>query len=239
MLKEEEVSFLRALGFTCAIVALALIGSTVLIQQADASVLADARSLGFQVFESAPRAHDIVIATTRGKVLRLSDLEGRVILLNFWRKDCPYCEQEKAYLKRLKQSLGTVDLQVLCVNFTDDPSWVTHYAKKSGTDLIFAVLPEGKKRILEGKVRGKVLGYYLTNGAGEAIYEIKGFPSTYVIDKEGRVIATHLGMARWNSAPVQEWISQLAQADTHVQVSPPREYELPAWMDRLLNRPLD
>lgn len=231
------MSFPRGLGLVCAIVTLALIGSVLATRLAGASVLLDARSLGFQVSDNAPRAHDVMIATTRGEVLRLSDLEGKVVLLNFWRKNCPYCEQEKGYLKRLKQSLGKADLEVLCVNFSDDPSWVTHYAARSGADLVFAVLPEGKKRIHEGKVRGKVLGYYLVNGSGEAIYEIKGFPSTYVIDKEGRVVATHLGMARWHSMPVREWISQLAQSDSGVRLPPLREYELPSWMERLLTGP--
>jgi peroxiredoxin len=239
MHEEEKVSFARALGLICTIVALALIGSPQSVRQVEASILSDARSLGFQVFDNAPLAHDVAIATTRGEVLRLSDLEGKVVLLNFWRKDCPYCEQEKGYLKRLKQSLGKADVEVLCVNFSDDPSWVTHYATRNGTDLVFAVLPEGKKRVLEGKVRGKVLGYYLINGSGEAIYEIKGFPSTYVIDKEGRVIGTHLGMARWHTASMREWISRLAQADSRGQMLPHQDYELPSWIDRLLNGSLD
>jgi peroxiredoxin len=220
----------------CVMLILALIGTP---WSVEASARTDARPTGFQVFDNPSRANDVEIVTTNGEGLKLSDLEGKVVLLNFWRKDCPYCEQEKGYLKRLKQSLGKAGLNIVCVNFSDEPAWVTRYASKTGSDLVFAVLPEGKKRILEGKVRGKVLGYHLVNGSGEAIYEIKGFPSTYVINKEGRVIATHLGMARWHAAPVREWISGLVQADSTAKMTFSPDYEVLPWMDRLLNWPTD
>ncbi len=81
------------------------------------------------------------------------------------------------------------------------------------------------------------MGYYIVNDQNEAIYEIKGFPSSYVIDKEGRVVAAHMGLAPWNSPPVRKWLSGLVNM-AKSQPALDSEYELPDWLDRLLTNPL-
>ena len=70
------------------------------------------------------------------------------------------------------------------------------------------------------------MGYYVVNEAGEAIYEVKGFPSSYVIDKEGRVIAAHMGMAEWATPPVRNWIASLMGTETPAGHVAPREIRI-------------
>ncbi len=163
----------------------------------------------FQFYQSRQRGADIKMAAPDGKVFRLSDLKGHVVLLNFWRKDCPYCVQEKAFLRRMFQSINSSDLKIVCANFWDSPAWVKSYGRHIGSGIVVAAKPSGAYPVIENVVKGRFMGYHILNDASEAVYEVKGFPSTYVIDKEGFVVAAHLGMAQWASTPVENWIRTL------------------------------
>jgi peroxiredoxin len=191
----------------------------------------------FQFFKNPPIANDLKMGTPDGRVVSLSGLKGKVVVLNFWRKDCQYCGMEKGHLKNMIQSMNTDDLKVVCVNLWDQPSWVKSYGKSNGGELIIASRPEGGQAVVENVVKGRLMGYYIVNEQKEAIYEIKGFPSSYVINKEGQVVAAHMGLAPWNTPSVRKWLSGLVA----VAKSEPRfdsEYELPHWLDRLLTNPL-
>ena len=178
-----------------------------LVNNAAASSLSDGGD--FQLFKNPPPANNLQMATMDGKTLNLSDLKGKVVLLNFWRKDCHYCEMEKGYLKYLLKAMNSDDLTVLCVNLWDPPAWVQSYAKKAGAHLTILSKPEGKDVVVRNVVGGRDLGYYVVNGANEAIYEVKGFPSTYVIDRNGRVVAAHLGLVKWQVLGVRDWLAGL------------------------------
>lgn len=191
----------------------------------------------FEFFKNPPIANDLKMGTLDGRVMSLSGLKGKVVVLNFWRKDCQYCGMEKGLLKNMLESMNTDDLKVVCVNLWDQPSWVMSYGKSSGGELIIASRPEGRQPVVENVVRGRLMGYYVVNEQNEAIYEIKGFPSSYVVNKEGKVVAAHMGLAPWNTPSVRKWLSGLVGVAT----SGPRydaEYELPHWLDRLLTNPL-
>ena len=196
-----------------------------------------AEEAAFQFFKNPPIANDLKMGTLDGGVVSLSGLKGKVVVLNFWRKDCQYCGMEKGILKNMLHSMNTDDLKVVCVNLWDQPSWVMSYGKSNGGELIIASRPEGRQAVVENVVRGRLMGYYIVNEQKEAIYEIKGFPSSYVINKEGQVVAAHMGLAPWNSPPVRKWLSGLVG----MAKSGPRydaDYELPPWLDRLLTNPL-
>jgi thiol-disulfide isomerase/thioredoxin len=165
----------------------------------------------------------------------LSDLKGNVVLLNFWRKDCPYCVQEKSYLKKLLKQMNRTDLKVVCVDFWDNPSWVRSYGQNNSEGLVIGANLEGRRSVLENLVRGRHLGYYILNDANEAVYEVKGFPSTYVIDKQGRVVASRMGMVDWTKLPIQKWLAGLLGSKQRGDQLPEGFYELPDWLERLLS----
>jgi len=189
----------------------------------------------FRFFKEHPAANDFAMVASDGSPLRLSEFKGSVVILNFWRRNCQYCVMEKRHLKEMAQKLSRSDLKVICANLWDSPSEVKAYGRKSGGKLVIAARPDGSRSVVENTVKGKLMGYYVLSEAGEAIYEVKGFPSSYVIDKEGRVIAGHVGMARWAAPSVQNWISGLMGTRTPGDNLAPDQYKLPIWIDRLLS----
>lgn len=219
------------------IVSLFLTGLVVLVLPwaiAGRAVAAEVGGTQFQVFRDPPAAGDLKLAGLDGAQFRLSDLKGRVVVLNFWRKDCRFCAQEKRLLKDMLKQVNRPDLKVVCVNLWDSPAWVRGNGEKGGRDLVYATRPDDRPAFLENTVRGRLMGYYVLNEAREAVYEVKGFPSTYVINKEGKVVATHLGMADWTKQSVQQWIAGLIGPTGAVVPTGEGNYELPAWLDGLL-----
>jgi len=191
----------------------------------------------FQIFSNPPAASDLKMGSLDGGVFSLSDLRGSVVLLNFWRKDCRYCAQEKRHLKRLVRQINRPDLKVLCVNFWDSPASVK-LQSEPGSELVYASKPDDRQPVLENFVRGRFLGYFVLNEANEAVYEVKGFPSTYVIDKAGRVVASHLGLVDWSAPSVKQWIVGIAGPAEQQSPASRQEYQLPGWLDNILGRPV-
>ncbi len=187
----------------------------------------------FQFFTLPTPAGELKLLDLNGRSISLSDLKGRVVLLNFWRKNCPYCEREKIYLRKMVKLVNSPNLKVVCANLWDSRSSIRNLVGQDQSDLLFAARPDDDQSVIKNEISGKIMGYYVVNGSGEAIYEIKGFPSTYIIDKEGKVVASHVGMAKWSSSPVQRFITVLVNHSSNLGNS---DYELPHWIDSLLSR---
>lgn len=211
------------------------IAAVVLFQGSHACATKSLGGTQFFLFDRPPMANDLRMATLDGRTFSLSELKGKVVLLNFWRRNCPFCVHEKRYLKDMMKRVGRSDLEALCVNLWDSPSWISRrYGTEKGRELVYATRPDDRASVIENTVRGRLMGYYVVNGANEAIYEIKGFPSTYVIDKKGRVVASHMGMVNWTKPSVRNWLLELLGPDRAERPGQAEEYVLPDWIDRLL-----
>ncbi len=219
---------------TAALSALFSAAIAVVLLSATAPVFAAGgpNGLDFQFFKNPPDANNFKMGTLDGGVMNLSDYKGKVVLLNFWRKDCPYCVMEKNHLSEMLRSFSNSDLAVLCVDLWDDPAWVKAYAARSHKPFTIASSAGGRRSVVENVVNGRIMGYYVVNGSNEAIFEVKGFPSTYVIDKRGKVVATHMGLAPWSNPPVMRWLAELVGEKTDAPAQ--AEGGLPEWLDRLL-----
>jgi thiol-disulfide isomerase/thioredoxin len=193
----------------------------------------------FKIFDQRPQAQDIKMAGVDGKPFSLSDLRGKVVLLNFWRKDCPWCVKEKEYLRVMSGNFNRDDLRIVCADLWDSPSWVRSNGKGLPTGLSVAARPDEKPLVMENRIHGRVMGYYVLNDSREAVYEVKGFPSTYVIDKSGRVVASHIGMAEWTKPNVRDWLASLLREKSPVQDAVPEQLQdLPDWLHKLLGSPV-
>lgn len=109
--------------------------------------------------------------------IKLSDLHGKVVVINFWASWCKPCEQEAATLQAAwKEYESTGQVVFIGADYVDTPTEANVYLKK------FSITyPNGEDRDLQ---RERPLSQY---------FRITGVPETYFIDNEGVLQYVHIG----------------------------------------------
>ncbi len=114
----------------------------------------------------AVTAPDFVLSSASGKNIRLSELKGRVVMLNFWATWCGPCAEEIPALNELHESIDSDDFELLGINLDEDESKAIHLANK--LDVNFPVLFDRDKDVSRN-------------------FDIKAMPTTIVIDRAGKI----------------------------------------------------
>lgn len=121
---------------------------------------------------ASPSAPDFTLRTADGRNLRLQELRGQVVMVNFWASWCAPCRVEMPHLNRLADKYRSSGFTLLGVNVDDDPKNAAAAATKMG--LRFPVLLDGDKRVVK-------------------MYDVATMPSTVLIDRDGRMRYLHRG----------------------------------------------
>ncbi len=109
--------------------------------------------------------------------VRLTDFKGKVVLLNFWATWCPPCNQEMPSLEALKKNFEGKPFQLLAVS-VDEGGW-------PAIDQFLKRLPVTMTILLDA--RGDVA----------SLYGAYSLPTSYLIDKDGRIVQTFMGPEDW------------------------------------------
>jgi peroxiredoxin len=77
-------------------------------------------------------APDFVLTDLQGHTVKLSDLRGKAVVLNFWATWCPPCKEEIPWLVDLQKRYGSQGLQIVGINMDDgDPKDVVKFAAEN------------------------------------------------------------------------------------------------------------
>jgi cytochrome c-type biogenesis protein len=114
---------------------------------------------------AAQPAPDLELTTTDGKPLKLSELRGQVVLLNFWATWCVPCRSEIPALNAMEKELSARGFKVLGVTTSDSSDVVSEYQKDVRQDYTVA----------------------LGDDAVANAYSVGVLPTTFIIDREGRI----------------------------------------------------
>ncbi|MBL8323914.1 MAG: TlpA family protein disulfide reductase [Rubrivivax sp.] len=133
--------------------------------------LAVARRARAAVAPSMP-APDFTLKSAEGGNLRLAELRGRVVLVNFWATWCGPCKIEMPHLNRIYEKYKSAGFVLLGVNIDEDPRQAAALATRMG--LKFPVL-------------------FDTDKAVSRRYALDSMPGTVLIDRDGKVRHVHKG----------------------------------------------
>ncbi len=152
----------------CTLVTAALLGWTACAPERVASAN-ESKPAG-----SRGKAPDFALKDADGRTVHLSDYRGKVVVLDFWATWCGPCKVEVPWFTEFEQKNKGKGFAVLGVAM-DDEGWA-------------AVKPFVKELNVNYRV---VLG---DDKTAEQYGGIEALPTTYLIDREGRIAATHIGL---------------------------------------------
>lgn len=119
-------------------------------------------------------APDFTLDTLQGGQIKLSDLRGRIVVVNFWATWCPPCRAETPALQSAYEAYQEANVVILGVNLTDQDS-----------------LPDVKSFVQDFKLTYPIL--LDRNGAVGLLYQLNGLPTTFFIDRKGVIRTTVVG----------------------------------------------
>lgn len=168
-----------------------LLGVFGLAGAGEASFAELARAAGMEAYAVPLKAPNFELRGLTGETRAKRDYRGRVVLLNFWASWCPPCREEFPSLERLQQALGGRDFSVLAIAVTDGETAVGRFL--DGRRPAFDVLLDDDRKIA-------------------ADYRAAGVPVTYLLDRQGRMLAGKTGPRDWDAAEMQVLIRAAIRA---------------------------
>jgi len=147
---------------------------------------------GLRLLRETVSSVDFTLSTPEGESFTLSALQGKVVLLNFWATWCSPCREEKPSLKALYERFKDQGLEILAVNIMERPDEVLDFIMVYG--LTYPVLLD-------------------RHGSVGAVYGVQGVPTSYLINREGRIVLRLVGTVNWDTPEIHAAFEGLLNAN--------------------------
>jgi peroxiredoxin len=146
------------------------------------------KPLNLSGYSSSMRPPEFRGQTSDGKMLSLTGLRAKVVVVNFWATWCQECRPEMPVFERLHREFSAPGLGVVGINAREGSAAVRTYAKELG--LTFPLILDPK-------------------GTINAAYGVIGLPTTFLIGRDGRAVALAIGPREWSGKPARALIQAL------------------------------
>ena len=120
--------------------------------------------------------------------LNLEDYRGQVVLLDFWASWCVPCRRSFPWMNQMRQKYGAQGLVIIGVNMDAGAADADAFLREYPAQFAIVSDPDG-------------------NLARQ--FEVEAMPSSYVIGRDGAVVATHMGFQVKKSGEYEEQIRQV------------------------------
>jgi cytochrome c biogenesis protein CcmG, thiol:disulfide interchange protein DsbE len=126
----------------------------------------------------------------RGQPVSLAALRGKVVYVDFWASWCTPCRKSFPWMNSLQKRYADQGLVIVAVNLDKSHELSDRFLSEVPAELTIAYDPEGKVA---------------------SAYQVKGMPSSYLIDRTGRIHTSHIGFREETAGEMETTIKDLLQ----------------------------
>ncbi|MFV2055200.1 MAG: peroxiredoxin family protein [Thiohalomonadales bacterium] len=135
-----------------------------------------------------PLAPDFSLQDIDGKTHTLKAYRGKVVILNFWATWCPPCREELPSMERAFVKLKDRDVILLGIDVGEDSD--TIFTFSADYPVSFPLLLDTDSNVIKS-------------------YGVVGLPTTYVVDKRGRLVYRVIGTRQWDAPEIIKILTSL------------------------------
>ncbi len=147
------------------------------------------KSFALQSLQVGALAPDFFFPGLDGKMIRLSDYRGKVVLVNIWATWCSPCVSEVSSMQKLYQELQGEDFEILAVSI-DETGLKAVAPFMKAHKLSFPALIDSQ-------------------GAIKNLYKATGVPESYIVDRRGILVQKIIGPLDWAAPEVLRFFRKL------------------------------
>ncbi len=152
---------------------------------------------GLVAFKGSAVPPAIDLMDVNGQRFVMNDFRGKLRLINFWATWCPPCVEEIPSLNRLRKAMDGKPFEIISINYAENPQQIHKFMRRVKVD--FPVLLD-------------------SNGRVAAQWQVFAFPSTFVIDANGKVRYGVNAAIHWDSTEVLHTLETLLPTSGYVQL---------------------
>jgi thiol-disulfide isomerase/thioredoxin len=124
----------------------------------------------------------------KGATVNFDAYKGKVLLIDFWATWCPPCKKSMPFLNNLRNQHLKEGFEILAINVDENSEDAKNFLKENPVDYTMAYDP---------------------NGDCPQKFAVKAMPSSYLVDKAGKIRLVHLGFRDEDEAKIQNQVSDL------------------------------
>ncbi|WP_457666073.1 peroxiredoxin family protein [Thiolapillus sp.] len=145
---------------------------------------------GLTTLPDKPRAPAFELKDAEGTVHHLSDYKGKVIVVNFWATWCPPCRAEMPSMQRAWEQLREEGIMMLAIDVGEDEDAIFEFTASYPVE--FPLLLDTDSSVSEA-------------------WDVKGLPTTFVVDQWGRKVYRAVGGREWDAPDLMKKVRALKQ----------------------------
>ena len=136
--------------------------------------------------EKVKATFEMQMENSKGEPVSMEEFRGKVIFFNVWATWCPPCVAEMPGINKLYNEVDKEKVAFIMLSVDEDFQKAIDFRERKGFD--FEV--------------------YQLNGHLPAQYQTPSIPSTFVIDANGKLVMTHLGLGNYDTNKFKEFLKE-------------------------------
>jgi cytochrome c biogenesis protein CcmG/thiol:disulfide interchange protein DsbE len=135
----------------------------------------------------AVKAPNIILKTSEGE-LSLEQLKGQVVYVDFWASWCGPCRKSFPWMNKMQQHYGNKGFRIIAINVDSDQLLAEKFLQENKSNFSIA---------------------YDQQGEVASIFNVKGMPNSFLIDRNGYIQSSHIGFLEKDADSMEAAIKAL------------------------------